>query len=61
MKESFRLEKKVVNGMQSINLLLKMKNFQILSLNFRGKTDWKTANFCVDLKWVNMTAFYNIP
>ena len=47
--------------MQSINLLLKMKNFQILSLNFRGKTDWKTANFCVDLKWVNMTAFYNIP
>ena len=44
-----------------------MKNFQILSLNFRGKADWGTAYFRVDdlnecqrleLHRLNKTSFY---
>ena len=50
LKSLFDLKKKVVNGKscESLNLLVKMKNFQILIMNFRGKTDRETANFCVD-------------
>ena len=41
MKESFQPEKKAVNG--SVYVLLKIKNFQILSLNSCWKTDLQTA------------------